>query len=197
MPTHAADYRRPRGGYWTAADLEHMPDDGSRYEVLNGLLVVNVAPKPRHQVLIKGLERALDAAVPSDCFAAVGVGVLVGDDEPIPDLIVCTLPFGLDDRGIPVDQVRLAVEVVSKSTTLQDHTLKPVFYAEAGIPNYWRIEINPFKGQLPNEALPVLFAYEPGVDGSYAPTHRVSAGQSVTLRNPFELTIDPGTLLPF
>ncbi len=39
----------PGSDRWTAADLDHLPDDGLRYEVLNGQLVVNAAPKPRQQ----------------------------------------------------------------------------------------------------------------------------------------------------
>ncbi|GAA5043858.1 Uma2 family endonuclease [Nocardia callitridis] len=186
----------PHTGSWTAADLDHMPDDGLRYEVLNGQLVVNAAPKPRHQWLIKRLTTAVDAVLPAEYVALDGVGVLIGDDEPIPDLVVANGPIGWDDRGIPADQVCLVVEVVSKSTTLQDRMVKPVVYAEAGIPNYWRIEPNAFKGQLPGEVLPVLFAHELGADGVYAQTHRVAAGETVTLRAPFEFAIDPGSLLP-
>ncbi len=186
----------PHADHWTAADLDNIPEDGLRYEVLNGQLVVNAAPKPRHQLLIKGLERALDAVVPSGHIVVEGLGVLIGDDEPIPDLMVVTVPFDLDDRGIPVEQVKLAVEVVSKSTTLQDRMAKPVLYGEAGIPNYWRFEINPFRGQLSGESLPVLFAHELGDDKTYELTHRVAAGDTVTLRSPFEFTIDPATLLP-
>ncbi|PXX68430.1 putative restriction endonuclease [Nocardia tenerifensis] len=186
----------PGADRWTAADLDNIAENGLRYEVLNGQLVVNAVPKPRHQWLIKGLERALDAVVPSGLLAIQGLGVLVGDDEPIPDLIVMTVPFDVDARGIPAEQVKLAVEVVSDSTTLQDRMVKPVVYGEAGIPNYWRFEINSFRGQLPGEALPVLFAHELGDDKTYELTHRVGAGDAVTLRRPFEFTIDPGSLLP-
>ncbi|WP_433659510.1 Uma2 family endonuclease [Nocardia sp. CA-128927] len=186
----------PHADHWTAADLDNIPDDGLRYEVLNGLLVVNAAPKPKHQWLIKWLGRALDAALPSGLFVMEGVGVLIGEDEPIPDLVAAVGPIEWDSRGIPADQVRLVVEVVSRSTTLQDRMVKPVVYAEAGIPNYWRFEINPFKGQLPGESLPILFAHELGADKTYELTHRVSAGDTVTLRSPFEFTIDPGSLLP-
>ncbi|WP_254189468.1 Uma2 family endonuclease [Nocardia noduli] len=186
----------PKSDRWTAADLDRMPEDGLRYEVLNGQLVVNASPKPRHQWLIKWLERSLDRALPPDYAVLQGVGVLIGGDQPIPDLIVSTGPISLDARGIPVEQVELAAEVVSKSTTLQDRMLKPVVYAEAGIPNYWRFEINPFKGQLPGESLPVLFAYALGTDETYEPTHRVAAGETVTLRSPFEFTVDPASLMP-
>lgn len=186
----------PRSDHWTAADLDQMPDDGLRYEVLNGQLVVNAAPKPMHQWLIKRLTQVLDAVVPADRLVMDGVGVLIGDDEPIPDLMVVAGPIDWHGRGVPASQVELAVEVVSKSTTLQDRMVKPVLYAQAGIPTYWRFEINSFKGRLVDEQLPVLFAYALGPDGEYEHTHRASAGDPVTLRAPFEVTFDPGALLP-
>ncbi|MFC9893528.1 Uma2 family endonuclease [Nocardia sp. NPDC127579] len=186
----------PRGDRWTAADLDRMPEDGLRYEVLNGQLVVNAAPEPRHQWLIKWLERALDAALPSELVAMSGVGVLIGDDEPVPDLVVLAGPVPMDGRGIPVEQVELVVEVVSKSTTMQDRLVKPELYAAAGIPTYWRFEINPFKGQLPGEPLPVLLAFALGTDGIYEPTLRAAAGQTVTVHSPCEFAIDPATLMP-
>lgn len=186
----------PKSDRWTAADLDHMPEDGLRYEVLNGQLIVNAAPKPRHQWLIRWLGRALDAALPPGFFVIEGVGVLIGDDEPIPDLLVGVGDLPMDSRGIPAEQVRLAVEVVSGSTTLQDRMVKPVLYAAAGIPNYWRFEINSFKGRLPGEELPVLFAYALGADQTYEQTHRVAAGDTALLRSPFEVTIDPAALLP-
>ncbi|MFI5714245.1 Uma2 family endonuclease [Nocardia sp. NPDC051750] len=181
---------------WTAADLDNMPEDGLRYEVLNGQLVVNAAPKPRHQWLIQHLLLALRDAVPAGWVVLEGVGVLIGDDEPIPDLIVAEGPISWDERGIPVEQVRLAVEVVSKSTTLADRMTKPVVYAAAGIPHYWRFEINSFKGRLPGEELPVLFAHTLGSEQVYEQTHRVAAGDSATLHGPFEITVDPAALLP-
>ncbi|MCP2316612.1 putative restriction endonuclease [Nocardia amikacinitolerans] len=181
---------------WTAADLDRMPENGLRYEVLNGQLVVGAPLSPRHQWLIKWLGRALDDVKPDGFEVLDGVGVLVGEDEPIPDLIVVTGPIDWDGRGIPVEQVQLAVEVVSKSTTLQDRMVKPVLYAEAGIPNYWRFELNAFKGQLPGESLPVAFVHSLGGDRGYEPTHRIAAGEKVTVRTPFEFTLDPAALLP-
>ncbi|MGK8522027.1 Uma2 family endonuclease [Nocardia asteroides] len=80
----------PHADGWTAADLDHMPEDGLRYEVVNGQLVANAAPEPRHQLFIRWLGRALDAALPPGRLVLEGVGVLIGDDEPIPDL---TIPF--------------------------------------------------------------------------------------------------------
>ncbi|MFF0543448.1 Uma2 family endonuclease [Nocardia thailandica] len=186
----------PRSAEWTAADLDHMPDDGLRYEVLNGQLVVNAAPKPKHQWVIRRLGRLLDSVVAADQSVLEGVGLLIGDDEPIPDLIVVEGAIDWEGRGIPAGQAVLVVEVVSRSTTLQDRLVKPVVYAQAGVPAYWRIETNPFKGQLPGETLPVLFASVLGPDGTYQQTHRVAAGAAATIRTAVEITIDPADLLP-
>ncbi|TLF74703.1 Uma2 family endonuclease [Nocardia cyriacigeorgica] len=183
-------------GRWTAADLDGLPENGLRYEVLNGQLVVSTAPKPRHQMLLQRLVRRMVDAATSEFVVLEGVGVLIGDDEPIPDVIVATGPIPWDARGIPVEQVQLAVEVVSGSTTLQDRMVKPVLYADGGIPAYWRFEINSFKGRLPGEELPVLFAHVIGDDQKYQQTHRVPGGEKVTVRSPFDVTIDPAALLP-
>ncbi|MEV2219068.1 Uma2 family endonuclease [Nocardia vinacea] len=185
----------PRSGHWTADDLDHLPENGLRYEVLNGQLIVSPVPTPRHQSLIARLIRALEVALPPGCVVLAGVGVLVGDDEPIPDLIVVTGPIRWDDRGVPVEQVKLVVEVVSESTALQDRMVKLALYAAAGIPNYWRIEIAPFSGQLMSERLPVLFTHLLGAEETYEQTHRVAAGEAVTLRSPFEFTVDPASLM--
>jgi len=58
-----------------------------------------------------------------------------------PDIVV----FQLDEpeRIVRADQVALVVEVVSPSTKTQDRVMKPVQYAEAGIPCYWRAETKP------------------------------------------------------
>lgn len=87
---------------WTAADLDHLPENGMRYEVLNGQLIVNAAPKPRHQRLIKWLDRTLDDVLPEGHFSVAGVGALIGEDEPIPDSIVGVGDIPMDGRGLPV-----------------------------------------------------------------------------------------------
>ncbi|MFI5780508.1 Uma2 family endonuclease [Nocardia sp. NPDC051570] len=185
----------PASDRWTAADLDRLPENGLRYEVMNGQLIVNAAPKPRHQELLLWLSAALLSAMPPDFWVLPGVGVLIGDDEPIPDLVAGQKTVDKDARGVPAEHVLLAVEIVSASTTMMDRMVKPALYAEAGIANYWRIEVNSFKGRLPSEQLPVLFAYVLGDDGEYGLTHRIPAGELVTLRSPFEFTIDPATLL--
>lgn len=54
-------------GPWTVADLMAMPEDGYRYELVDGRLVVNPPPSPEHQGLSLNLARALqDAADTAD-----------------------------------------------------------------------------------------------------------------------------------
>ncbi|MEC3951699.1 Uma2 family endonuclease [Nocardia sp. CDC153] len=153
-------------------------------------------PTPIHQSMVFALGSLLGQALPDDFIVLPGVGVLVGDDEPIPDLIVCGSVISWEDRGIPADQVNLVVEVVSLATAAMDRKIKPEIYAHAGIPNYWRLERNRFTGQLPGEDLPVLFVYALGVDGEYELTHRCPAGKETVLHIPFDVTFDPVTLLP-
>ncbi|MDR7169843.1 Uma2 family endonuclease [Nocardia kruczakiae] len=196
MPTpDASSMLQPMADRWTSADLAHLPDNGIRYEVLNGQLIVNAAPKPRHQELLTWLLIALTSAMPQDHWVLPGVGVLIGDDEPIPDLVAGRGAVDKDERGVHAEQVDLAVEIVSASTTLQDRMVKPIVYAQAGIPNYWRIEINSVKGRLPGEDLPVLFAYALNEDNEYELVQRAAAGAEVTLHAPVEFTVDPKTLL--
>ena len=53
-------------GEWTVDDLETLPDDGLRYELLDGTLIVSPAPVPRHQRAIVRLVLLLSAACPAD-----------------------------------------------------------------------------------------------------------------------------------
>jgi len=186
---------RPRSGHWAAADLERLPDNGIRYEVLNGQLVVNGVPRPRHQVVLGWLLMELVSAAPGDYWVLPGVGVIIGDDEPIPDLVSGRGAFDADGRGIAAEQVELAVEIVSWPTASQDRMTKPIMYARAGIPNYWRIEIEPFDGLRPGESPPLLFAYTLGENGAYELVQRAAAGTEVVVQAPFDFAIDTGALL--
>ncbi|MFE3798362.1 Uma2 family endonuclease [Nocardia tengchongensis] len=181
---------------WTAADLDHLPENGLRYEVLNGQLIVNAVPTPIHQLLVMRLGSILEIAVPEGYFVLPGVGVLIGEDEPIPDLVVGIGNIPLDAHGIPAAQIQLAVEVVSRSTAAMDRRIKPDLYAEGGIPNYWWLETSRFKGQLPGEELPVLVADALTEEGEYEQIARCPAGRVATLNLPFDITLDPADLLP-
>src|SRR3954467_13711607 len=79
---------------WTRADLERMPDDGNRYEVVRGELLVSPAPRPAHDLLIHGLRRLLEPFCDREGLGIIGsVQAFVTDDsETIPDLVIRHLP---------------------------------------------------------------------------------------------------------
>ncbi|MFC0861312.1 Uma2 family endonuclease [Sphaerimonospora cavernae] len=176
-------------------ELNERAGDGSRYELINGSLIVSPAPLPRHQLIGDNLRSVLQDAVPEDLVAITAVGLLL-DGRPgvIPDVTVVERQPIRDGATVArPDWVRLAVEIVSKSTTAMDRMVKPAKYAEAGIPYFWRVEMSPFRGQA-GDRLPVVFTYRLDEDGQYQLTHRIGAGASIVLTEPFKVTVDPAAL---
>ncbi|MEV0418771.1 Uma2 family endonuclease [Streptosporangium canum] len=170
-------------------------DDGSRYELIDGSLIVSPAPPFRHQRLGDRLQNLLESLSPEEMVPVTATGLLL-DRKPgvIPDLMVVDkAPF---EEGADIAQpewVRLVVEIVSKSATATDRRIKHAKYAEAGIPHFWRIEMRPFRGQG-NDELPVIFTYALDENGEYQLTHRVSAGTTADFTEPFKVTLDPAEL---
>ncbi len=87
--------------------------------------------------------------------------------------------------NFPVDLRVVAVEIVSPSTRSDDRFRKPALYAQAGIPCYLRVELDP----------PHVVAYRIGADGLYEEAGRADAGAVLTLTEPFPITIDPAALV--
>lgn len=172
---------------FTVDDLLKFPDDGNRYELFNGSLLVSPAPLPLHQRVIRRLESILDGASPDELEPLSTVNLRVGDrDFYIPDLVVVPTE-SVESVGLmfgPAD-VLLAVEVVSPSTQARDRGFKTEAYAAAGIPVYWRIELS--EGSA-------LYVYR--LDGdAYEPPVVHKAGELATLSTPFEVSFDPGELV--
>lgn len=171
-------------GPWTIDDLENLPDDGHRYEIIDGVLLVNAAPVPRHQMVLANLFRLLDAACPADwlvLFAPLDI-VLARDTVVEPDLLVAPREaFG--PKNLPGPPL-LAVEVLSPSTRLIDLSMKKERYERAGVPSYWLVD--------PDELR--LVAYELR-DGCYVEAADVGPGDTWTAADPFTVSIDPGSLL--
>lgn len=184
---HRTDPFLPSGRPFTIDDLLELPDDGNRYELFNGSLLVGPAPTRVHQRVIYRLQRLLDDALPPEMEPVQTVNMLVSKkDYYIPDLVI--LPKDLPDSdGLmfsPKDML-LAVEVGSPSTKLRDEDVKVKAYAKAGIPFYWRVE--------PDEG-PTLYVYELNGD-TYGPPTAYKAGTQTTLSKPFPLALDPAQLL--
>lgn len=174
---------------FTVDDLLEFPDDGYRYELFNGSLVVGPAPTPRHQRVISRLLFILNEAAPPalECLTTVNVRSS-NENFYIPDIVVVPqqVTETVDLMYAPSDLL-LAAEVVSPSSRVIDRALKVAAYAEAGIPLYWRVE--PMEG-------PTIYVYE--LDGpSYSGPVVHKAGTTATLSSPFPVSFDPAELTRF
>ena len=139
----AIELQRP--GDWRFDQLDLLPDDGRRYEVVDGLLLVSPAPTFWHQAVGAALLRQLSAQATDDWRVLLALGLPLGTDGRVPDLSVVSSRAPLRP-GAPLpgpEHVGLVVEVVSPSSRKTDRFAKPGEYAEAGIPLFWRVETEP------------------------------------------------------
>ncbi|WP_107771703.1 Uma2 family endonuclease [Nocardioides sediminis] len=130
----------PQSRPLTADDLAGVPDDGHRYELVDGTLIVTPAPSTRHQRAVARLLKALLEALSEDLEAlAAPYDVRLADDTVLqPDVLVCRRA-DLTELYLPTAPL-LAVEVLSPSTRLVDLSLKHGRYEAAGCPSYWVID---------------------------------------------------------
>jgi Uma2 family endonuclease len=124
-------------------DILRTPEDGLRYEILDGALHVTPSARPRHQRVSKRLQRQLEAYFEEPGTAEVfdaPVDVLLGaHDVVVPDLVIVAEPGQVTDRAIEGSPL-LLVEIVSPSTVRRDRTLKLERYAKHGVAHYWIVD---------------------------------------------------------
>jgi Uma2 family endonuclease len=128
---------------WTIEDLDRLPDDGNRYEVVRGALFVTPPPSTDHETIAARLSQLLTPYV-----AAHGLGYVYHPRSVIqragsqtePDLTVRQPPSpGAKWERVPMPI--LVVEVLSRSTEQRDRKEKRSYYLEdAGIPEYWIVD---------------------------------------------------------
>ncbi|BBH65959.1 hypothetical protein ACTI_26440 [Actinoplanes sp. OR16] len=138
--TAAIESSHARG--WTVEDLENLPDDGVRRELLDGVLLVSPSPTDIHQIIAMRLGVALEESCPDHLQVTQGVEIRLSSTRAfIPDVQVATDEAARRrGRFYTPDEIVLAVEIVSPSSLAMDRVTKPALYASAGIPHYWRIE---------------------------------------------------------
>jgi Uma2 family endonuclease len=128
---------------WAFEDLLALPDDGYRYEIMDGQLIVTAPPSVVHQDVIDNLRAALSQTVPADWRVKTGVGMRAPRLGPeryvIPDLLVASGPR--PTRYYEPEAVRVAVEVTSPSTELRDRGSKKELYEAHGVPCYLLVDL--------------------------------------------------------
>lgn len=171
-------------GPMTLSDLADLPDDGRRFELIDGMLFVSPAPGVRHQTVVRRMLLALEAARPPDLRVHVApLDVVLADDAVLqPDLLVARLSdFG--EENLPVPPM-LAVEVLSPSSRLYDLNTKKARYEAAGVAWYWVVD--PDAVELTGWELR---------SGGYVEVARVSGAEPFTTSVPFDVTLVPADLV--
>lgn len=176
----------PFGRALTADDLEQIPDDGHRYELLDGTLLVSPAPAWEHQHVQGALFVLLWHACPAGMrtLTAPFAVRLTPDTELQPDILVARYE-DLTPKNLPVAPL-LAVEVRSPTTALIDLNLKKAAYEKYGVPSYWIVD--------PDPDTPSLRAFEMDDRGRYVQVADVIGSDAFTAERPFPLTVTPAEL---
>lgn len=184
MTATTGPFQPDHGRLLTVDDLEAMPDDGYRRELIDGMLLVSPAPGLRHQKMAAKLVVALDARCPDDLHVlpapfAVRPSTMT---ELQPDVLVARAE-DLTEKLLPVAPV-LAVEVLSPSSTINDLNNKKAAYARLGVPSYWVMD----------PLAPSMIVFEL-VEGEYRQVVEIKGDDAFDATLPFPVRIVPVDLL--
>jgi Uma2 family endonuclease len=140
MTATTGSFSLPHGRPFTVHDLEATPDDGNRYELLDGMLLVSPAPSFRHQKVVAQMVVLLDAVCPTDMHVLPSPFAVQPSEttELQPDVLVAR-DEDLTEKNLPAAPL-LAVEVLSPSSVLKDLNLKKAAYQRMGVPSYWVVD---------------------------------------------------------
>ena len=176
----------PHGRPFTVDDLEGMPDDGNRYELIDGMLLVSPALGWAHQEMGFALGAHLRALCSHDLRVLVAPFAVqtAFDSEVQPDVIV-TRYGDLTEKNLPVAPL-LAVEVLSRSTRLVDLNLKKAHYERIGVASYWILD--------PTEP-GTLTVFELDDQGRYQQVAHVVGDEELVAERPFPVAVVPARLL--
>ena len=130
--------------YWTADMVRQLPDDGNRYEVVYGELLVTPAPRVNHQLLVSRLAFALAKYLehePVGVMLTSPADISWGQDVLVqPDVFVVPLDDARTGDWSKLRSLLVAAEVLSPSTARADRFTKRRRYQEARVPMYWVVD---------------------------------------------------------
>lgn len=167
----------------TRADLDALPADGLRHELIDGAFILTPAPGFAHQHAVMALLRLLtDAVRGTGLFVMVApFDVVLGADVVEPDLIVAPRS-AFTERDLQQAPL-LVVEVRSPATGWLDQGRKRQLYASAGVPHYWLVDpLAPTIDLLRLEA------------GEYVQAARLAGADPLTISDPFPMTLSTSQL---
>jgi Uma2 family endonuclease len=158
--------------YWTADMVRLLPEDGNRYEVVYGQLLVTPAPRLWHQELVSRLHLALAKYLELHPVALVWTSpadISWGPDVLVqPDVFVVPLEQARRLEWTAIRDLLLVAEVLNPSNPRQDRFIKRRRYQEAGVPLYWIVDGDERQVEVwtPNDLFPRIerdrLTWQPG-----------------------------------
>lgn len=132
---------------WSRTDVLALPDDGHRYELVDGELLVTPSPTGRHQRGVLELFRLVDPYVRAHRIGATCLspadldlesGQLVQPDLFVGGMIGGREPVEWADFGVPI----LVAEILSPATARHDRITKRRRYQRSGVGTYWIVDLD-------------------------------------------------------
>jgi Uma2 family endonuclease len=135
----------PKQGRWTYDDYAALPDDGNRYEIVNGVLYITPSPSWSHQGVVGEIFAYLRTYVKLAGLGKVFVAPLdvelASNTVFQPDVVVLlNESLGKLKGNHIIGAPDLVVEVASPGTSTHDRHNKQLAYARAAIPEYWIVD---------------------------------------------------------
>src|SRR6266480_4178314 len=128
---------------YTVDDLENFPDDGNRYELLDGVLLVTPQAAAVHQVVANRIQTELSVSLQKPGLAhVVGPGAVVRRPRTQlqPDILVYPARFSPTTDWRKITEHWLAVEVLSRSSRIYDREFKRDAYFALGLQQVWLVD---------------------------------------------------------
>jgi Uma2 family endonuclease len=178
-------------GPWTVEDVLALPEHPARarYELVDGVLMMSPAPAWDHQLVSFRLCSQITTALTQSAapfLSAEAVNVTGESRLFIPDIaIVDRAAVQRGTLAVPLEAVLLLVEIVSPFNRSTDRILKPALYAQAKVPAYWRVELEPHVQ---------IAVHELSVD-TYREVTTITGKESVQVAGEFTVDLDIPALL--
>ncbi|MFI0452619.1 Uma2 family endonuclease [Actinomadura sp. 6N118] len=216
LPPYTAELPDTAYNMWVRGELHdflHLPNDGTRVEIIGGEIAVSPAPTVRHAIIVQDISNALTRAhhenpeFPWRLLQVTQLTPVGPDGGYIPDLVVLDAAMlkDADDADVPgfvPDQIEMAVEVTSpsradddrKPTEQRDPAKKPskwTGYARAEIPYCLLVDRDPERSAI------TLFSIPDQASAAYLHVEGWQFGEKVHLPDPFNVDIDTSGWKPW
>ncbi|MGH9190603.1 MAG: Uma2 family endonuclease [Acidimicrobiales bacterium] len=168
----------------TLADLDELPDDGQRYELIDGEMIVTPAPSGPHNQVADRIQTALDLAAPEGYVVLTGYQLHPpGERRLIPDVsVIRSDAYRLLEATEPPVVV---VEVLSPSNAAVDLSGKMAAYAAFGVAHYW----------VADPGTPAVAVLKLESSGRYSLAAEASGAWRLVVQEPFPVEVVPADLL--